>query len=71
MMAGMENDQRNDVRTVAVTDLECGDVLIGEADGRSVVFETGAWQGTPGLVGVRTEHGLMLLDPDAVVLVEV
>ena len=46
------------------TDLESGDVLVGEAGGKSLIHEVQPSSSIPGLLAVETEHGFLYLDPD-------
>lgn len=52
-------------RTVLVSDLDGSHVLVGESGGLSAVYESGPSNFAHGLHGVETEHGYLLLDPDA------
>lgn len=49
---------------VAGTNLECGQVLVGEMGGLSNVYEVNPSSSIPGLLAVETEHGFLYLDPD-------
>lgn len=48
--------------TLRVVDLRPGDVLLGEQDGSSVVYDVGGESLLAGFWTVRTEHGTLLLD---------
>lgn len=52
-----------------VSEIEPGDVLIGEAGGKSLVEEAEASSSLPGLYRVFTEHGHLYIDPTAEVRV--
>lgn len=51
--------------TVKVRDLNSTHVLVGESGGLSAVYDCGPSNFGFGLQGVETEHGMLLLDPDA------
>jgi len=50
--------------TKLATNLLPGDVLVGEAGGRSAIFGLTPSSKLPGLLVVDTEHGSLYLDPD-------
>lgn len=59
----MEKNQKTVL--VAGTDLECGQVLVGEMGGLSNIYEVKSSSSIPGLLAVETEHGFLYLDPDS------
>jgi hypothetical protein len=53
-----------------VSEIESGDVLIGEMGGRSLVNDVEPSGSLPGLMRVETEHGHLYMDPEREVEVE-
>ena len=47
------------------SELESGDVLVGDSGGLSLVNEVNSSSSLPGLLAVETEHGFLYLDPDS------
>lgn len=60
-----------ETKTVPVTDLQGGEVLVSANGNRTVVDgEAGPSSSLPGLHRVETEHGVLYLDPDSKVMIE-
>ncbi len=62
----MHNDTHDyETTTVKGSDLNSTHVLVGESGGLSAIYEVHPSSFGFGLLDVRTEHGLLLLDPNA------
>lgn len=59
----------NLTRIVKGEDLEGGQTLIGEAGGRSEIYEVSDSISIEGALKVETEHGILFFDPDSEYLI--